>query len=188
MNAEWSDSKKWKMDLVKSAITFSVAALISLFLIDFVQEQRIQKKARADAEYSARLKALDEFRSTSVHYDAAAHAAFADLFEWKVRLKTPAMVRYEQDAYPKWKASIETTSHMFPEHSADIRSLEKAALARHDIYNTLVDQRLDSREPLKEVNPWPVRGDFHSLSKQSAEARTLVIRALQSAVFSQDAQ
>jgi hypothetical protein len=105
MNDKWSDAKKWGMDLLKSAITFTVAALVSLFVIDHIQEQRIQRKARADAAYTAKLKALEEFRLATVQYDIAADAAFASLFEWGTREKSAPMLRYEQDAFPKWVAA-----------------------------------------------------------------------------------
>lgn len=64
----WSDWRKWGMDLVKSAITFSVAAAVSLLVIDKIQQSRADERARIkvkeDALLAARLKVLAELRST----------------------------------------------------------------------------------------------------------------------------
>jgi len=188
METDWSDLKKWRMDLLKSGITFTIAALASVFVIDHIQEQRIQNKAKADAAYTTRLKALADIRLATVQYDAAADAAFADLFQWSDRVKTPAMVRYEQEAYPKWMAAVETASHMFPQQSAEIGKLISTAQKRHAIYDKLVDERLDSKEATKMVDPWPVRGQFKLLSAQLMTSRTELVKQLQSAVFPADAR
>jgi hypothetical protein len=188
MEAEWSESKKWSMDVLKSGITFTIAALVSLFLIDHIQEQRIQNKAKADAAYATRLKALAELRLVTVQYDTAADAAFADLFEWSGRQKTSAMVRYEQEIYPQWLSATETASHMFPLQSAEIANLATTALKRHAIYDKLVDERLDSRDASESIDPWPVREDFKSLSAQLVTLRSELIGNLQSAVFLAESQ
>ena len=188
MATEWSDAKKWQMDLLKSGITFTIAALVSLFLIDHIQERRVANKAKADAAYSARLKALADIRLATVRYDAAADAAFADLFQWSQREKTPAMVRYEQEAYPQWLAAVETAVHLFPQQSPEISKLVAAAQKRHSIYDWLVDERLDSKEVTKSVNPWPVRGDFKVMSEQLVTLRAEVVRQMQAAVFPADAR
>lgn len=188
MNTQWSDSMKWKMELLKSGITFTIAALISLFVIDYIQDQRVQKKAKADAAYSARLKALDDFRSATVNYDTAAEAAFAALFEWSGREKTAAMIRYEQDAYPKWLSAIETTSHMYPREASEIEKLVLMSTKRHGIYDGLVDQRLDSKDPSKPIDPWAVRTAFHSSSRDLTALRAQIIKSLQSDVFPSPAQ
>lgn len=188
MEAEWSDLKKWRMDLLKSGITFTIAALVSLFLIDHIQEKRIQNKAKEDAAYATRLKALAEIRSATVQYDTAADAAFADLFQWSGRQKTSAMVRYEQEAYPQWLSAVETASHMFPWQCAEIEKIVSTALKRHAIYDRLVDQRLDSKEASKAIDPWPVRSDFKSMSAQLVILRAELIKQLQSAVFPAEAR
>lgn len=171
------------MDLLKSGITFTIAALVSLFLIDHIQEQRVQNKAKADAAYASRLKALADIRLATVQYDAAADAAFADLFQWSERQKTPAMVRYEQEAYPQWQAAVETAAHLFPQQSAEISKLAGVARKRHSIYDRLVDERLDSKEAFKLVNPWPVRDEFKLLSDQLVTLRAELVTQLQAAVF-----
>jgi hypothetical protein len=188
MATEWSDAKKWRMDLLKSGITFTIAALVSLFLIDHIQEQRVANKAKADAAYSARLKALADVRLATVQYDAAADAAFADLFQWSQREKTSAMVRYEQEAYPQWLTALETAVSLFPQQSSEIGKLVRAAQKRHSIYDRLVDERLDSKEVTKSVNPWPVRSDFKVLTDQLVTLRADVVRKLQAAVFPAETQ
>jgi hypothetical protein len=171
------------MDFLKSAITFSVAAVVSLFVIDYVQEQRIQEKAKADAAYATKLKGLDDFRMATVQYDSAADAAFADLFEWSTRQKTDGMVRYEQEAFPRWLAAVETASHMFPKQADDISKLFELARKRHAIYDKLVDERLDFKESVKAIDPWAVRPNFRSLSDELKKSRRDLVETLQAVVF-----
>lgn len=188
MSDQWSDAKKWRMDLAKNAVSFSVAAVLSLFVLDRVQEQRAQDKARADSFYSTRLKSLEDFRTATVAYDLAAHIAYTDLYEWKTRIKTPAMLRYEQEAYPRWFLSLETVQHLFPKQASDIQALTILAAQRHNLYDTLVDERLDSKEPTKPIDPWAKRVEFNQLGGASREARAKLIAKLQSSLFPQNAE
>ena len=110
------------------------------------------------------------------------------LFEWESRQKTPAMVRYEQNAYPRWLAAVETASHMYPMQAIEISRLAELVAKRHKIYDTLVDSRLDSKEPAKRIDPWPVRSDFRSLSNQLEKSRSNLVKKLQLVVFPVDEQ
>lgn len=183
MTGDWSDSTKWKMDLVKSAVTFTVAALVSLVVFDKIQEWRVERKARADAFYAARLKSLEELRSATVAYDLAAHTAYTDLYEWKTRIKTASMLRYEQDSYPRWVLSLETVQLLFPTSGGDVQRLVENANERHKVYDTFVDKRLDNQKNIAKIDPWAGRADFNKLSKTGAELRAGLIAKLQASLF-----
>lgn len=179
---DWSDIQKWRMDLLKSAISFTVAAVVSLFIIDTVQANRAQEKARAEAYYATRLKALEDFRASTVAYDLAAHTAYAELYQWKSKVKTPAMLRYEQEAYPSWWLSIENIQHLFPTHVADAQTLAAKGQERHSMYDRLVDKRLDTTG-VAAIDPWSTRKEFNELSESMRKARTELIAKLQGSMF-----
>jgi hypothetical protein len=182
MSETWSDEKKWWMELLKGAISFTVAAFVSITLIDNVQANRQIEKARADAYYSARLKALEDFRAASVTYDLAAHTAYTELYQWKSKEKTPAMLKYEQEAYPRWLLALETLENLYPNISADTKLLDAKAFARHKLYDTLVDTRLDGIMTTP-IDPWAKRHDFNSISEVMRTKRAELISKLQKSLF-----
>ena len=180
--AGWSDGKKWRMDLLKSVIAFGVGALISLLVIEQIQYARAVAKAKEDAFYSVRLKALGDFRQSAVAYDLAAHSAYTDLYQWKDKIKTAAMLRYEQDAYPTWQLACETVLHLFPESKSPMAQYQEKNKQRHALYDRLVDQRLDGTDETP-INPWVHRKNFDALTEEMATIRSQLIHAVQKQLF-----
>lgn len=186
MDKEWSDSKKWWMDLAKSAVSFTFAAFVSLFLIGRLQEARVLEKARGDAFYSARLEALEEFREASVGYDLAAHTAYTELYQWDRSPKSEAMLAYEQDAYPRWFISLETIQFLYPELTDKTESVRRLGQTRHKIYDHMIDAVLDNRSTAQELQPEQERECFDALGQGSKHARSQLIASIQHSLFSQE--
>jgi hypothetical protein len=76
---EWSDTKKWWMELFKTFVTFTAGALVSLLVIERIQHSRAVVKAKEDAFYKVRVRSLADFRESAVTYDRAGYSAFTDL-------------------------------------------------------------------------------------------------------------
>ena len=145
-DGDWSDSRKWQMDLLKSAIAFTLAGVVSLFVVDKLQAERATEKARADAFYTTRLKALDDFRTASVKYDLAGHTAYTELYQWHGKEKVKAMLLYEQESYPTWKLSLETIAQLFPSQSKNVDAILYTNRKRDAIYRVWLNWRLDAKE------------------------------------------
>jgi hypothetical protein len=77
---------------------------------------------------------------------------------------------------------------LFSAQAAEIATLVKLNDDRHRIYRDLVNQRLDSEEPVKEIDPWPMRADFRKLSADLRDPRSKLVGTLQSAVFPSEGQ
>jgi hypothetical protein len=188
--SDWSDSKKWRMDLLKSAITFSVAALVTLFVVDKIQVRRSFENAQASAYYAERVKALVQLQSETVLYDRSAHTAYTELFQWNSRQKTPAMVEYEQVAYPRWQLVLESAEYLFPNCAGAIQLLRASNDQRHEIYHRFVYTQIDLKH---EITPewqdkrrnelWAERPEFEKLEKTMATRRVEIVNGIQRTLF-----
>lgn len=125
----WSDWQKWWMDLAKSAITFSVAATVSLLVIDKIQQERAEKRAhikvKEDALLATRLKALEEFR-------VAILTGFDDINLVMLELsKLPEKEGQEIDlskflaVQTRLVSSINAVTILFPKQEKGIEKVEK---------------------------------------------------------------
>ena len=185
MNAEWSETKKWWMDLLKWTVTFFVGALLSYCVVDRLEDQRLRERARADASFRLKLSSAQEFQRALVSYDVAAVSAYTDLYQWKGKLKTPAMVWYEREAYAGWIIALEDLEKRFASNTAimqavsDLRSANKK---RHKIYDGLVDYRLD-RSDTTPIDPERTRGDFDELSKTIAQLRGEIVEKIEGMIL-----
>jgi hypothetical protein len=99
MVEQWNPWFEWIMDLLKFAITFGVSALMTVLVINRVQERRARQRSRADALFQLQMDALREFRRTAATYEVAALSAYTDIYQWRGGEKTAAMQRYEGTAF-----------------------------------------------------------------------------------------
>lgn len=178
----WSGNKKWRMDLLKSVIAFTGGALISLFVIEQIRYHRLVAKAREDAFYAVRLKSLSDFRQSTVAYDLTAHTAYTDLYQWKDKIKTIAMLKYEQDAHPTWQLAYETVLHLFPESKSAMDRYREKNKQRHALYDRLVDQRLDGNDTTA-IEPWRHRKEFDQLTEEMGAIRSQRVEVSQKQLF-----
>ena len=175
VNGSWSDSKHWWMDLLKSAISFSVAGAVTLFVIDAVQLHRTDAKARADAFYQARLKALDDFRSTAIGYDMNARIAFSDLRQVTPSAKTPAMATFENESLVKWAMSLETIAYLFPSLEGKAKALSHLGAQRYRIY-------ADERDTPSR-NAQSSQTKFNDITDQIEKARSELVLQIHNSLF-----
>lgn len=187
---EWTDAKKWKMDLVKSALAFSVAAVLTLFVVNKIQEVQALENAKASAFYTERVSAMRQLQSETVIYDRAAHTAYTELYQWSSRQKTPAMVEYEQVAYPRWQLVLESAEYLFPDCQNAIKSLRTLNEQRHEIYHRFVYTQVDYKGEIttawmndRRNELWNERAGFEDLETKMSEARIGIIRGMQQALF-----
>ncbi|MGV7244385.1 hypothetical protein [Caballeronia sp. M23-90] len=187
---EWTENKKWCMDLLKNAISFVAAAAITLFVINRVQDSHAFENAKATAYYSERVKALDEFESAALRYDLSAHTAFTDLFEWRSKQKTSAMLKYEQDDYPRWLLALETVQFLFVDCANAVQALEDAGTRRHKIYHDNVVAQVDRNGEIDEKwrseqvnNLWKARKEFDNLTDDMGQKRKHLVAGIQTSLF-----
>jgi hypothetical protein len=187
MAEQWSPWFAWLMDLLKFVITFAVSAMATLGFIDKIQEKRVRQRSRAEALFGLQMDALQEFRRAAVPYEVVALSAFTDLYQWKGGNKTPAMQRYEGEALGHLNAALHGLEIRFKDSSEAMRmlaALREAHDKRHEIYDGLVDEQLDSREALE---MWDLadeaRGEFDSLLDEAKDLRRRLIAAVEASIL-----
>ncbi|MGY6126831.1 hypothetical protein ACW9YV_15435 (plasmid) [Paraburkholderia strydomiana] len=188
--SDWSDAKKWTMDLIKSGIAFTVAAIVTLFVVNTVQQSQAFENARASAFYTERVTAMRQLQSETVLYDRSAHTAYTELFQWNSKQKTPAMVEYEQVAYPRWQLVLESANYLFPDCEKAIQALRLENEERYEIYHRFVYAQLDSSRAItpewmeeRRIELWHARPKFEESEKRMSDMRATIIRGMQQALF-----
>lgn len=181
MGNDWTPWFAWLMDLVKFAITFTVGALITLGVIDRVQQARAKHHKLEDAVFQLQLSSLQEFRRATANYEVAAHSAYADLYQWVGKEKTVTMQWYEGAAYGEFRAALDEMKNRFSHDGtvvALVTRLSEAHKGRHRLYDYWVDKRLDG-DPDTPISPRRNRTEFDRLLKEATELRLSLARAVE---------
>ena len=187
MADRWSPWREWCMDVLKTLLTFAMAAAASLLIIDRLEEQRAELRYFSQVGFQTRLSALDDFRTSSLRYKRAAYAAFTDLSEWNGSLeKTPGMRHYELQAYQEFQIGIEGLRFRFGKYS-DINQLvdqfEKSNDRRHHIYRLLREYRAKNKTwPAGE--PMRSRAEFDKHFETFDGIRNSIIAQLETSIAS----
>jgi hypothetical protein len=64
----WSDAKKWWMDLLKSALTFSLISVAAIIFLESRQDKRSIEQYQRQSTLQFRLGKLEQFKSASLRY------------------------------------------------------------------------------------------------------------------------
>ena len=143
MDEDWTPFRKWWMDILKSAIIFTVAAILTYKYIDQIQYSRDAGRAAKVAELVSMRSALDELRNATFYYHESAYDAYIELeaiskSEEQHRQKGLAMREYEGNAYTKLLLAAERVQDNFPGKNEINRLLEnllKEGQQGHDLYD-----------------------------------------------------
>jgi hypothetical protein len=184
MVGAWGPWEAWWYDLLKSAITFTIGAVITLFVIDRIYESREKQRKVEDAIFQLRLGALQEFRRSTANYGVAAQSAYTDLYQWHGKEKTGSMKWYEGTAYGEYLAAVAELHNRFPnrENIVDaLAALDIAHKKRHGLYDKWVDSRLD-HSPEALIDPGSDRLEFDALHAETLQLRGQIIEAVEQAI------
>ena len=176
--AQWSDKKAWWLDLLKSVITFTLAAIITVVVINRIEEDRTKQRSYTEACDQLRFTALEDFRKNTLKYSEAALDAYVDLYEWKGPTKTPSMLKYEQEAHDDYLIALEELERRFediPGLKEQIATFHRVSEDRHEIYNRLVDTMLETGQYGSD-GPRINRKEFDRLREKYRELRVKITR------------
>jgi hypothetical protein len=183
MLGQWNPWFAWTMDLLKSAITLGVTALVTILVVNRIQERLARQRSRADALFQMQMDALREFRQAGATYEVAALSAYVDLYQWTSKDKTAGMQQYEGMAFGNYIAALDGLAQRFGGKAETLRliaDLRQTHEKRHEIYNQLVDDQLDNG-PLPDL--WEradrERKGFDALLSQARSLRYAIASAVE---------
>lgn len=106
---EWSDRKKWWMDIIKYSVTFFLGALATILFLDDREDQREKNRKAWEAEFILKKDEIYDLDKSAHLYSAAATDAFVELYNHDPKKpgETLAMRRYENVTYDNFTFAIE---------------------------------------------------------------------------------
>lgn len=184
------------MDLAKSALTFTLGAIVTLGFLDRIEESRARKRYIAEATIQLRLAALDDYRRSSLRYLQSAHAAFTYLYQWTgTREKSESMRDYEEQAYPDFLAASEGLARGYgdlPELPALIENMDSTTNTLFKNYDQFVNRRLAKSEresvPVTDRSAWwdsvhAHRKEHDRLMKECKQLRDRILSLVEPAAY-----
>jgi len=192
MPGEWSDRRKWWMDLLRSILSFTAIAVLTYAIVDGVQYRRDRERARLVEEGLTRREVLEQFRSSSLRYREAALDAFVDLYplyrqaqlSTERDAKSDAMLRYESVAYDDYLLSMEGLRDNFSscgELGVLLDDLKRVNDSRHEIYDQLFDLKVDGFITF-EANPAAQRDAFDKGLEEFSRKRDEILKQLRTCI------
>lgn len=147
MGKNWSDWFKWWMDVTKSLLTTVLGFGLAYFLLDNLQQQRIEERAVCAAAVARMDRALQTFEQAAINYRDATDNAFLELYRWRDEQPTEPIRRFWGPAHSDLRAALESVRRRFPESvKAGIQDTEQAMQAAYELLDPLYDGRLDDIE------------------------------------------
>lgn len=187
MLEHWNPWFGWAMDLLKFAVTFGASAVVTVLIINRIQEQRARERSRAEALFKFQMDALAEFRRAALIYEVSALSAYTDVYQWKGGDKTAAMQNYGVSAYGNYQVALDGLKHRFKDNSDALRFIEELKEThekRHKIYDELVDIQLDTGPG---INMWShaskERVRFNKLLKDAGRLRQEINSAVENEIL-----
>lgn len=138
---EWSNSKKWWMDLLKSVISFFIIASLTIFIIDTHNSEVEEIKSRFKHQLSTLEQTADLLEESIIDYYGSAYDAYLDRSSvngvYENNKKPSSVIKYEDDSFDQIKLSMAKVESRYPEFVGDINAWREANSEMHRIYKTL---------------------------------------------------
>jgi hypothetical protein len=123
---QWTDPKKWWMDLLKSVVTFAVGVVLTLLIVNRLDESRLERRFQSQLGHNLKVQAADAFRLATLEYSDAAQDAYFEMARIAKSGKkeqtfpilydqerTIPIRRYEDDTWVRLQASFEAVKLRF---------------------------------------------------------------------------
>ena len=138
---QWSDRKKWWLDITKSLIVFAIVAVVTAIVIDTysdIVDARKSKDSLMVGRVSAAAEGLE--KATSLYFSAA-HDAYSD--KCKDEPKRGAKRKYEDEEYDNWKLQLRRTARNADFLKDSIDKAESLSREMHRYYEDCDESMFD---------------------------------------------
>lgn len=122
--SEWSDSKKWWADLLKSIVAFAVVAFLTFTFLNKLEDARQKANFKWQANYGIKVQVLRSFEQESKKYMLVGYDAMREYTCSKTRYTSKIIEEWEDERYDSLKIARESLEFWFS--SSDQKSLSDA--------------------------------------------------------------
>ena len=125
----WSPWKSWWLDLLKFGITFFIGAVMTITVLDTLEERRSNRVFVARKAWERDVATVEEFRAASLQYVQATEDAMAEASQRRADAQNEIVRRWKEDAHDRILLSLETINDRFSNRSnqvgANLREIEE---------------------------------------------------------------
>lgn len=133
--SEWSDAKRWWAGLIKSILSFAIAAWLGFSFACRLEDERQKESFKWQAIYGVKVEVLRSFEQESKKYILAGHDAIREYACDKNRYTSKIIEQWEDERFDALKIAKESLEFWFAssEHEALTDALNHFAAAQDAI-------------------------------------------------------
>lgn len=144
----WSPWKSWWLDILKFGITFFLGAVMTITVIDTLEERRSERVFKATKAWERDLSILEEFRVASLKYVQATEGAMAEASMCRADAHNVIVRNWKDEAHDRILLSLETVKDRFSYRSDQIaKNLSAIEKSMHVLYAEFLDLRQRDSKP-----------------------------------------
>jgi hypothetical protein len=186
MAAEWTDQKKWWMQVLSSALTFTVGVVVTLSVVDRVTGKRAEDRRKWEFATQLQTGALQDFVEADSLYERTTYDAFESRLgdEPAADEKDEEIIdQWTKDRYPNLRSKLQALCLWFADNKA-----VQAALIQYQAQLGIIKDEYNCRdrcETLTNVSWDQYRspnGQLGKLLVQLADARNKIVLAAGGAI------
>ena len=139
--------KAWSCYVLKFGITFFLGALLTITVVDTLQERRAGRVYEARIAWERDVATVEEFRTASLLYVQAAEDALASASRGMGQSENELVLRWRQDGHDRALLALETVEDRFSHHSEVADALREFKDTMDQLYGEFLELRDRAREP-----------------------------------------
>lgn len=178
---EWSDLKKWWMDLLKSAVAFVTVSVITLLVLSHYDDARQRENFAWQADHSLKVAAIQEFSRASRLYGLWSYDAAQEHMCGLTRENGKVISKWEDEGYDNVKVSRLSVQRAFPSLDQSLwMAFEATRNNLRTTYNAVPQIRCKREHEENRVTTWDTykSKQFGPALKAYDDASEAVISAL----------
>lgn len=145
--SNWSERKKWIMDLLRSVVATILTFALAYSLFDRLEQGRAESRALCAQTVANMHRALAEFNGAASAYRRAADNTLIELYRWRDSQPTEPMRFFWGTGYSGLDSALRGVSVAFTGLNDDVEKMrEEMTELKRMLDDNLIDPRLDDIE------------------------------------------
>jgi len=174
----WSSGKTWWMDLLKFMITFFIAALLTVTIINKCEDRRGKRQFIQNKRFENNLRIYQDFKKYSLLYYRSAVDAYADMIKRKKREDSENIERFLTEANDNFRLVLESVEENFgkPDELGDVKKYRDGIFTEYKRTLALI---LDFEEGPPDAEIENRANEFRQVAEVFLISRAHAIRCLE---------